>query len=106
VHPLGLLAVLIFGAAGTVDLYGHALFGFESNIEALLSPSHLFLFTGWFLILFAPIRAARARNLAMNTQGTIRSMLPQLFCCNHNASYEFFPNGFNPLHDCPSPSRC
>lgn len=45
-----LLGVIIFSLAGNADLIWHTLFGFEENVEALLSPSHLSLALGGILI--------------------------------------------------------
>lgn len=54
--------LLIFGVAGVVDLITHALFGFETGFEATLSPSHVGLFIGWFVIGMTPARAALAQR--------------------------------------------
>ena len=43
---------------GVGDLLWHQVFGIEQGIAALLSPTHLLLFTGVALILLAPFRAA------------------------------------------------
>jgi hypothetical protein len=63
--PAGYLPVLvgvgIFLASGVGDLIWHELFGIESNVEALLSPTHLGLAVGVFLIQSGPIRAAALR---------------------------------------------
>ncbi|HUG15667.1 MAG TPA: hypothetical protein VMM78_11700, partial [Thermomicrobiales bacterium] len=52
----------IFLAAGIGDLIWHELFGIESNVEALLSPTHLGLALGVVLILAGPLRAAGQRR--------------------------------------------
>ncbi|QPC82416.1 hypothetical protein G4Y79_22465 [Phototrophicus methaneseepsis] len=57
-YILSLLGVIIFGGAGIVDMIWHETFGFEENLEALLSPSHLLLMTGALLIMTGPLRAA------------------------------------------------
>jgi hypothetical protein len=56
------MGLLIFGVAGVFDLIGHALFGFETSTEALLSPSHIGLFIGWFIISTGAVRAALNRQ--------------------------------------------
>src|SRR5262249_54733530 len=43
---LSLLGAFIFAFGGVFDLVWHTLFGFEVNLETLLSPSHLVLATG------------------------------------------------------------
>jgi hypothetical protein len=60
-YGLGLLGVLLFGAGGGFDFAWHSIFGFEANIEALLSPAHLLLATGAMLFVTAPLRAVWGR---------------------------------------------
>ncbi|HYF63583.1 MAG TPA: hypothetical protein VD886_12265 [Herpetosiphonaceae bacterium] len=59
-----LLGVAMFASGGGFDLVWHEIFGFEANIDALLSPAHLWLATGALLALTGPLRAAwdRART--------------------------------------------
>jgi hypothetical protein len=52
------LIVFIVGAIG--DGLWHEIFGIEVDLEALVSPSHLALFIGGFLMVSSPIRAAAA----------------------------------------------
>ncbi|TAM59588.1 hypothetical protein EPN52_07515 [bacterium] len=62
------LAGLVIGlAGGLADLIKHSLWGFEEGFNALLSPTHLLIGAGMFLICAGPIRAAqihRPRTLA------------------------------------------
>lgn len=55
-YGLSLLGTLIFAFGGVFDLIWHSLFGFEVNLETLLSPSHLILATGGVLIMTGPMR--------------------------------------------------
>jgi hypothetical protein len=57
-YGLGLVGVAVFAVGGVGDLLWHQVFGIETGIAALLSPTHLLLFTGIALILLAPFRAA------------------------------------------------
>jgi hypothetical protein len=57
-YGLGLVGVAVFAVGGVGDLLWHRVFGIETGIAALLSPTHLLLFTGIALILLAPFRAA------------------------------------------------
>lgn len=75
-YGLGALGLLIFGTAGVFDLASHALFGFETGFEATLSPSHIGLFVGWFLIGMTPACAALARRGLERL--TLRRFLPSL----------------------------
>ena len=40
-YMFSLLGAVIFASAGNLDFIWHWLFGFEENVEALVSPSHL-----------------------------------------------------------------
>lgn len=71
---LSIIGVMIFGLGGGFDLFWHTTFGFEENVEALLSPAHLMLATGAFLFIAGPLRAAWGRA----TSGT-RPGWAQLF---------------------------
>ena len=60
--PIGyapaLIGVVVFAAGGIGDAVWHSVFGVETSIDALLSPTHLLLFVGLLAILSAPLRAA------------------------------------------------
>jgi hypothetical protein len=49
--------VLLFSISGLGDMVWHEAFGIEQGISALLSPTHLGLFAGAFLIVTAPLRS-------------------------------------------------
>jgi len=59
-YGLGLAGVAVFLASGIGDMSWHLAFGIERDIAALLSPTHLGLFAGGFLIVTAPLRSAWA----------------------------------------------
>ena len=61
-YGFSFFGLMMFAISGGIDLLGHAVFGFETGIEAVMSPTHVFLFIGWFIIAIAPIRAAFARQ--------------------------------------------
>lgn len=52
----------VFGAGGIGDMFWHILFGIETSIDALLSPTHLLLLLGAVLMLSGPLRAAWLRS--------------------------------------------
>lgn len=58
---LSFVGVLIFALGGGLDFAWHSAFGFEANLEALLSPAHLILATGATLFLTGPLRALWGR---------------------------------------------
>jgi hypothetical protein len=59
-YGLGLAGLAIFLVSGAGDMSWHIAFGIERDIDALLSPTHLGLFTGAFLIVTTPLRSAWA----------------------------------------------
>ncbi|MDE2854582.1 MAG: hypothetical protein OXN88_10465 [Chloroflexota bacterium] len=61
-YALSLIGFFAFGAGGGVDMLWHETFGFEEGIEALVSPSHLFLALTGILIISGPIRAMWGRS--------------------------------------------
>jgi len=76
-YVVSFLGVMIFGVGGVLDLTGHALFGFEADMETLLSPTHMLLFIGWGMIVVGPARAAVKRRIS-NTKLSFRQFLPAL----------------------------
>jgi hypothetical protein len=59
-----LVGALIFAFGGVGDLGWHMLFGIETSVEALFSPSHLTLALGIALVVTGPLRAAWSRREA------------------------------------------
>jgi hypothetical protein len=48
---VGVLGAVVFGIGGASDAVWHTLLGIETGVEPLVSPSHLMLFLGAFLML-------------------------------------------------------
>lgn len=59
---VGVAALLLGGA---LDFVWHAVFGFEHQLDLLLSPPHLFLLTGLFFLITGPVRSGLARPQAV-----------------------------------------
>jgi hypothetical protein len=76
-YELSLLGVFIFAVSGVGDMIWHILFGIEKNIEALLSPTHIGLATGFALIMSGPLRSAWRRPNTISHQSWA-SWLPML----------------------------
>jgi hypothetical protein len=57
-YALAALGALLFGLAGALDVIWHTLLGFELNLEVLLSPAHLVLFSAFGLIYFSVLSHA------------------------------------------------
>jgi len=61
-YELSLLGVIGFFFGGIGDLAWHTLFGIEQNIDALFSPTHLFLMVCFGLMVLGPYRARYRRR--------------------------------------------
>ncbi|MDQ4142705.1 MAG: hypothetical protein M3198_03015 [Actinomycetota bacterium] len=57
-YRLGLMGAIAFGIGGIFDFAWHAAFGIEADMEALISPPHLFLITSHLLMIATPLLAA------------------------------------------------
>jgi hypothetical protein len=92
-----LLGVAMFALGGGFDLVWHSIFGFEANIDALLSPAHLWLATGALLALTGPLRAAwvRARTAPQEGWRDLGPAVLSLFLLF--AVLTFFTEYINPL---------
>ena len=57
-YAWGVVGVVVFATGGALDMVWHLLFGVESGIDALVSPTHLLLLVGGILLISSPIRSA------------------------------------------------
>jgi hypothetical protein len=69
----------VFGVAGlliggALDVVWHSIFGFEHQLDLLMSPPHLFLLSGLFFLITGPVRSALGRPDAP----TLLQQLPML----------------------------
>lgn len=71
---LSLVGAAVFAFGGGFDFVWHSLFGIEKDLEALVSPAHLVLAVGAFLMLSGPIRAAWHRRDNPSTAGQWASL--------------------------------
>jgi hypothetical protein len=74
-YGLSMAGAVLYLFAGVGDFLWHDAFGVEQSIEALLSPTHLMLATGAFLIVTGVWRAAWPYA---TTPRTLREQLPAL----------------------------
>jgi hypothetical protein len=68
---LGVCALLL---GGGLDAWWHSIFGFEHQMDLLLSPPHLFLLSGLFFLITGPVRSSLARR----EQRNLLNQLPML----------------------------
>jgi hypothetical protein len=57
-YELTVIGLIVTLAGGVSDMIKHSLLGFEQGFDALVSPTHLLIGAGMFLIITGPIRSA------------------------------------------------
>jgi len=67
--------LVVFLIGGILDMIKHTLWGFEQGFNALLSPTHLLIGAGAFLIIAGPVRSAFERE---RPPATLAGQLPML----------------------------
>lgn len=95
-YGLGYVGAAVFAAGGVADMIWHLVFGIEVDLEALLSPSHLVLFTGGLLILSSPFRAAWS-DPSERVPTLSRFLPPLLSITLVTATVSFFLMEFSPF---------
>jgi hypothetical protein len=97
-YRLTIIGLIIFGFGGVFDLWWHSMFGFEVEFSILMSPSHLLLGIGMFLILGGPLRAAWLRSRNEESASKFVEVMPRILSllflfvlCG------FFTMSFNPI---------
>lgn len=73
---LTIAGLVLFGVCAVGDFIWHGIFGIEVDLGALLSPTHLGLFTGGLLMLSFPVRAAWHRDTGRAI--SLRAFFPTL----------------------------
>jgi|GEM_PF-6926390 len=76
-YGFAFLGIFLFGITGVLDLIGHAIWGFETGIEALTSPTHMLLFLTGAVMSGAPITAMLERYRRTG-ELTLFTVLPAL----------------------------
>jgi hypothetical protein len=88
-YELGVAGLVLFGIGGVGDMIWHVVFGIEVDIDALLSPTHLLLYAGVFLIVTSPFRAAwRHNDPAVHT--SLKAFSPVLLSASLAAGFTAF----------------
>lgn len=88
-YELGVAGLVLFGLGGVGDMIWHVVFGIEVDVDALLSPTHLVLFAGVFLIVTSPFRAAWRRPDAAGETG-FKAFSPVLLSASLAAGFTAF----------------
>jgi len=96
VRRLSLVGLGLLAVGGPADLLWHEAFGFEENLEALLSPSHLLLLAGGLLLVTQPLRSAWARTGRDSETGLGPAVASLVLA---TALIGFFLQYLTPFHD-------
>lgn len=92
-YGLSLVGAALWVVGGPFDLLWHSLFGFETSVEALMSPAHAVLALGFGLMASGPLRAALHRPA-----GRWRDELPMVLSLTFTiANLMFFTQTAHPL---------
>lgn len=98
-YQLAVVGLGIFAVGGIGDGFWHTIFGVETGLDALLSPTHLVLLVGLFTSTTAPIRAAWRSVSSNSLDVSYQSFLPvTLSTATATVGVAFFflyANGFN-----------
>lgn len=89
-YDLGILGLAVFVAGAIGDMLWHTVFGLEAGTEALLSPTHAFIFLGCMLILTSPFRAAWATAGHDGDAPSLGAFLPTLLSITFTISVVSF----------------
>jgi hypothetical protein len=74
-YELTLAGLFVALIGGVLDMIKHSLWGFEQGFDALVSPTHLLIGAGMFLIITGPIRSALGRP---DRSRTLLAQLPMI----------------------------
>ena len=96
-YELSVIGLGLFAVGGVADGFWHTVFGVESSLDALLSPTHLVMLVGMLLAATAPFRAAWREP--GDRSATLRDLLPPLlsliFAIVAVAFFFMYVNGFD-----------
>jgi hypothetical protein len=102
-YGISMIGLIAYGIAGMGDFIWHTLFGVESTVEALFSPTHIGLLVGATLIRTGPLRAAWQRG--PTASGGWRTHLPMVLSGAYLlSSLTFFTQYLAPLGLTPAAS--
>ncbi|MGH1488051.1 MAG: hypothetical protein ACRBK7_01445 [Acidimicrobiales bacterium] len=98
-YELAIIGLAMFAVGGVGDGFWHTIFGVETGIDALLSPTHLLLLTGMLAGATAPVRAAwrnAANPIIGNSLGSFLPVALAIAVATTGVAFFFlYANGFN-----------
>ena len=97
-YELSVVGLGLFAVGGVGDAIWHTIFGVESSIDALLSPTHLLMLVGGTMAASAPVRAAWRDPSESDSPTLGRFLAPTASTAAVASAFAFFflyANGFN-----------
>ncbi len=98
-YRLSLVGLGIFAVGGVGDGFWHTIFGIETSIDALLSPTHLVMLFAMLLAATAPLRNSWHDPSSSFTQTNLKAFLPPLMSVTFVAVavsfFHWYTNGFD-----------
>jgi hypothetical protein len=94
-YMTSLLGAIIFAVAGNLDFIWHSLFGFEEDVEALVSPSHLSLAVGGVMMMSGPLRAAWQKLDVKQNKISLSALLSLFIVIGVFTFFTQFSNAFS-----------
>ncbi len=97
-YELSVVGLGVFALGGIGDAIWHTIFGVESSIDALLSPTHLLMLVGGTMAASAPIRAAWRDPSEPTSPAFGQFVAPTVSTAVVASAFAFFflyANGFN-----------
>jgi hypothetical protein len=88
------IGVVLFAAAGGLDLLWHEILGIEVSLDALVSPTHLLLGFSLFLILGTAVRSARAASHGGNFAWTPAALFAVVLMTGLGAFFLIYCSAF------------
>jgi hypothetical protein len=92
------LGAILFAVAGNLDFIWHWLFGFEEDVEALVSPSHLILAVGGVMMMSGPLRSAWRQSASQADTMSWRALLSLFIITGIFTFFTQFSNAFSHPH--------
>ena len=88
-YRLAVLGMVLIGIGAAGDAVWHTVFGIEQGVARVISPFHLWLFSGAMLVLTAPLRALWSSRRSP-VAPTLRELAPALMSLSFVASVAAF----------------
>ncbi|MBI2330873.1 MAG: hypothetical protein HYU84_01610 [Chloroflexi bacterium] len=95
IYMVSLLGAIVFATSGSLDFIWHSIFGFETGVEALLSPSHLSLALGGVLMMAGPFRSVWTDSASKDKKLSWRALFSLFSILGIFTFFTQFSNAFS-----------